>query len=69
MSDLIVPSKPWYLSKTILVNILAGVALIAGNFLPAVGQFIQTYFAELGGGWVFVNTILRLITKDKVSIS
>jgi len=68
MSEIIVPEKPWYLSKTVLVQVLGGVGLIAGVFMPSVGVFIKTYFAEIGGGWVFINTILRLITKDKISI-
>lgn len=63
-----VPAKPWYTSKTILVQLLGGVGLIVGVWIPVVGEFIKTYFAELGSGWVFVNTILRLITKDKVQI-
>ena len=66
MSELIEAPKPWYLSKTILVQILAGIGLIAGVFFPSVGVFIKTYFAELGGGWVFINTILRLITKKSI---
>jgi hypothetical protein len=68
MSKLIEQSKPWYLSKTILVQLLGGVGLIAGAFIPSVGQFIQSYFSEIGTGWVIVNTILRFVTKDKVSI-
>jgi hypothetical protein len=66
MTELVPQPKPWYLSKTILVQILSGVGLIAGVFVPAVGQFIQTYFAELGSGWAFVNIILRLITKKEI---
>jgi hypothetical protein len=60
--------KRWYQSKTILVQVVGGIGLIAGAFVPAVGDFVQSYFSELGAGWVFVNTVLRLITKDKVQI-
>lgn len=69
MSELVPAPKPWYLSKTILVQLLGGIGLIAGAFLPVVGDFIKTYFSEIGGGWIFLNTVLRLITKDKISIS
>lgn len=67
--ETVVPMKPWWQSKTILAQILAGIGLVAGVWVPSVNSFIQAYFMELGSGWVFINTILRLITKDKVSIS
>lgn len=66
MSDLVPAPKPWYLSKTILVQIVGGIGLVAGAFVPSVGAFIQSYFTELGAGWVFVNTILRLLTKKEI---
>jgi hypothetical protein len=68
MSELVQQPKPWYLSKTILVQILGGIGLIAGAWVPAVNSFIQAYFMELGTGWVILNSILRFVTKDKVSI-
>jgi hypothetical protein len=66
MNALTVESKKWYLSKTILVQILGGLGLAVGAFVPSVGEFIQSYFTELGSGWLFVNTILRLITKKEI---
>ena len=69
MSELeTVPAKKWYTSKTILVQRLGGIGLIVGIWVPVVGEFIKQYFSELGAGWVFINTVLRLITKDKVEI-
>jgi hypothetical protein len=65
MSEL-VPQKPWYWSKTIWVNILGGLALIAGAFYAPAQSFIQSYFSELGAGWAFVNVILRLVTKKEI---
>lgn len=61
-------AKPFYLSKTFWVNILAAVGFAVGAKVPAVGQFIQNYFTELGSGWAFVNIVLRAISKDKLSI-
>lgn len=60
--------KNWYQSKTILVQILGGVALAVAAFLPQVGEFIQEHFAETGAAWVAINTVLRFITKDKIQI-
>lgn len=59
--------KAWYESKTILVNILAGIAMIVGVFLPGVGAFISEHFSEMGGGWAIINIALRLITKKEIS--
>jgi hypothetical protein len=61
-------SKKWYSSKTILVNLLAGVALMVAQFNPEIAKLIQENFNEAGLGWALVNVILRLVTKDKVQI-
>lgn len=61
--------KNWYQSKTILVQIIGGLALILGVFLPDVGSFLQEHFAEAGSAWIAINTILRFITKDKIQIT
>jgi len=62
-------AKPWYLSKTILVQLLGAVAIIAGLFSPTVGDFIKNNFSEVGAAWAIVNVLLRLVTKEQVSIS
>jgi hypothetical protein len=64
---MIVQTKSWYLSRTILVNILMGVAMIVGVFQPAAGEFIKAHFAEAGSAWAIVNVILRLITKKEIA--
>lgn len=58
--------KPWYLSKTILVNIVMGLALIVAQFSPAIADVIKTYFNEIGSGWVLINIALRFITKQEI---
>lgn len=58
--------KPWYLSKTILVNILMGVALIVAQFSPSAAAFIQEHFAVSGAAWGLVNVVLRIITKKEI---
>lgn len=59
-------AKKWYFSKTILTNILMGVAMIAAVFVPDVAAFIREYFAEAGMGWALLNIVLRLITKQEL---
>jgi hypothetical protein len=61
-------TKPFYLSKTFYVNLLALVAVLAGSKVPAVGDFIKNYFSELGAGWAVINMVLRAISKDKLSL-
>lgn len=61
--------KPWYLSKTILVNILMGIAMIVAVFSPTASEFIKNYFAEAGSAWALINVVLRVVSKDKISIS
>lgn len=56
--------KPWYLSKTLWMQVLAIVAII----VPGSANFIKEYFSEVGMGWALINMILRLISKDKIEI-
>lgn len=60
-------AKPWYLSKTILMNIFMGLAMVIGAFVPAASDFIKSYFAEAGMGWAILNIFMRLITKQEIS--
>lgn len=60
-------TKPWYLSKTILANLLMGLGLIVGQFVPGVSEFISNHFALAGDAWAIVNVGLRLITKQEIT--
>ena len=64
-------AKPWWQSKMVLVNMLAGVVMIMVQFdkLSGVAEFLKVHFAEAGLGWAIVNAALRFISKDRVSIS
>lgn len=62
-------TKPWYESKSILINLLMGAAMIAAQFYPPAADFIKQYFAEAGIGWSVLNMVLRLVSKDKITIS
>lgn len=58
-------SKPFWQSKTFWIQILGAVALA----IPSSRQFIQDNLGEAGAAWALINIVLRLISKDKVSIS
>lgn len=64
-----VKSKPVWLSKTLWVNVLAVVAILVAQFSPEAAEFIKSHFAEIGGGWAVLNTILRLVSKDQLYLS
>lgn len=61
--------KPWYLSKTILVNLIMAIAGVVAVFKPEVAVFAKEYMGEGAAVWGIINLILRVVTKDKVSIS
>jgi len=58
-------TKPFYLSKTFWLQVLALVAIL----VPASAAFIQANFTEAGAAWVVINLFLRAISKDKLVIS
>lgn len=64
-----VQSKPFWQSKTILVNMLMALAVIVGQFYPPIGDFIKVNFDVAAPVWAVINMILRLISKDGISIS
>lgn len=57
--------KPFYLSKTLWLQVIGVIMII----VPTTRALLQEYFAEAGMGWAMINIILRLISKDKLSIS
>lgn len=62
-------SKPFYLSKTLWLQVIAVAVLLLSAKLPGVADFLKTNFSEVGAGWAIVNVVLRLISKDQLSIS
>lgn len=58
-------SKPFYQSKTFWVQAFALVALA----VPASREFIKDNLGESGAIWAVVNMLLRLFSKDKITIS
>jgi len=57
--------KPWQ-SKTLLLNAI--VALLA-IFHPASAEFIAGHPGEVAISFSILNMLLRLISKDKISLS
>lgn len=65
-------TKPAYLSKTMWLNFLGGLAAALGIFFPQVlplGSWISAHGMEIGLGWSILNMLLRAVTKDKVVLS
>tara|TARA_R110000824_G_scaffold30184_1_gene99603 strand:+ start:2182 stop:2367 length:186 start_codon:yes stop_codon:yes gene_type:complete len=58
--------KPWYCSKTLWVNILAGAATVAGAFGIDVGLGPTEQAQIVAGVMVVVNVALRFVTKTAI---
>lgn len=57
--------KPWQ-SKTILVNFICASSAL---FFPSVGEWISAHPLEMTSLFSILNIVLRVISKDKISIS
>lgn len=57
--------KPFYLSKTVWLQVLALIAVL----VPASAHFIQQNLSESAALWGVLNLVLRVISKDRLSIS
>lgn len=60
-------TKTWYTSKTLWVNIIAGVATISTAFGIDLGLDANTQVAVVGGVMAVINIILRVVTKTAVT--
>ncbi len=58
------PSKKLYQSKTLWVNLVMAVAA----FIPGVGEWVSQNAEAAGAIVAGINAVLRLITKEKVSL-
>ena len=59
-------AKPWYLSKTILLQLVGVLVVIIGAYNQNVAEFIKVNFSELGIGWAAINVVLRIITNKQI---
>lgn len=66
--------KKWYQSKTIIVNIIAGILgvipMIDESFLTALGiTNVAGYLSVIGVVTTILNLILRMLTNTQISTS
>jgi hypothetical protein len=57
--------KPWQ-SKTIIINFIAAATAL---FYPPAAEWIAAHPVEVSSLFAIVNVVLRVVTKDKISIS
>lgn len=57
--------KPWQ-SKTILMNFVVAAGAL---FYPPVAEWVSAHPIEISSLFAVMNIVLRVVTKDKISIS
>ena len=57
-------SKKAWQSKTVWINLIAAIAA----FIPAGAEWVQSHEQAFLIGFSAINIVLRLVTKDKISI-
>lgn len=62
-------TKPFWASKTLWVNVIAGIATVAGVFKLDLGLDQETQATLATGILAVVNIVLRLTTKTAVTAS
>lgn len=61
-----IEKKPW-VSKTLWINAVVAVAALVG--FPVVGEYINAHAEIVMGGFAVLNFLLRLVTKEKISLT
>lgn len=59
--------KPWQ-SKTVVINAISGLAAIVALFVPGAEAFAGKYAGEIVLALNAINLVLRITTKNKISI-
>jgi len=59
--------KSWYLSRTLWVNVLAGIAAVSGAFGLDLGLSTETQTAIVGGVMAIINVVLRVVTTTPLT--
>ena len=60
-------TKPWYLSRTFWVNIVAGAVTLGGVFGVDLGLTAETQAELVAGILVVVNIVLRFVTTKPIA--
>ncbi len=61
-------TKPFYLSKTLWANLIAGAAAVLTAFGFDLGLDVETQTAIVGGIMALVNVVLRLTTNSAIGL-
>lgn len=64
-------SKPWYESKTILVNLVLGICAALSAVVPqlaSVSAWINANASLIGMVWAGLNVVLRFVSKDAIQL-
>ena len=60
-------NKPWFASKTLWANIIAGAVTVAGAFGLDLGLAPETQASLVAGVMVVVNIVLRFVTTKPLA--
>jgi len=61
------PAKPWYASKTMWANLIAGVVTLGGVFGLDLGLTPENQAQLVAAIMVVVNIVLRFVTKGPIA--
>lgn len=64
-------TKPFWQSKTILLNVVGALLAAVSIFYPAANSvtvWMTANAALIGSVWAGLNVILRFVTKDKITL-
>tara|TARA_R110000787_G_C13411596_1_gene444239 strand:+ start:1052 stop:1240 length:189 start_codon:yes stop_codon:yes gene_type:complete len=59
--------KKWFKSKTLWVNLVAGIATVSTAFGLDLGLDAETQVSIVGGLMAVINVVLRIVTKGPVT--
>lgn len=62
-------SKPWYVSKTLWTNVVAGAVAVGTAFGLDLGLDAEGQTAIVGGIMAIANIILRFMTRAPVTVT
>lgn len=61
-------TKSWWQSKSIWLGILTGIAAALSPIVPSLASYLSAHMAVIGVIWSVVAIVLRVVSKDKISL-